>query len=304
MSIPSSESLTPANEAARYASGLSLIGFGGLILSVDIPLIRLSESGFYTVVCVRGLLTCCAAFLLWTLARRTGHSSGRRLIAGRAGLLVTAVYAVGATTFLLAVFNTKAANVVFILALNPMFAALLSWGIAGERPSKATLLAIPLTLLGVLLIIGAGLETGGWLGDIAALCTAFSMALALTLARRSRQDMRYAPALAAAVPALIVLPFVASNGLESEHIGWLALNGALVVPLALTCLAAAPIFVPSPVVAMGFLLETVLAPVWMWMIFAEEPSALSLLGGALIILTLLAHSLAELRARRAGRARS
>ena len=50
---------------------------------------------------------------------------------------------------------------------------------------------------------------------------------------------------------------------------------------------------------MGYLVETVLAPVWMWMIFFERPSALSLTGGGLIVATLLAHSLVELRGRRA-----
>lgn len=287
-----------ADQASHYAVGMTLVGFGGLVLSVDIPLIRLSESGFYTVIVVRGALSSLAAVLIWWLATRFGRATGP-LIAGRLGLLVTGLYALATILFLVAVYETKAANVVFILALNPMFAAMLSWVIAGEKPSRATLLAIPATLVGVLMIIGAGLEAGNWLGDLAALATAFLIALALTLARRSRQDMRYASAIAAIVPAMVALPFVAvEGGLQSEAIGWLVVNGAIVMPLALICLAAAPMFIPSPLVSMGYLIETVLAPVWMWMIFAERPSTLSLLGGALIVATLAAHAFAELAARR------
>ena len=297
MPHPSSLAGPKADDAARYAAGLSLIFFGGLVLSIDIPLIRLSESGFATVVFVRGALSFLVAVLLWALLGRGGRAP---LIAGRLVLAVTGLYALATLTFLLAVFMTKAANLVFILALNPMFAALLSWAIAGEKPSRATLLAIPATLLGVFLIVGAGLDGSAWLGDLAALMTAFLIALALTLARRSRQDMRYASAIAAIVPALLALPFViAGGGLQSEAIGWLVINGGIVMPLALICLAAGPMFVPSPVVSMGYLVETVLAPVWMWMIFFERPSALSLTGGGLIIATLLAHSLVELRGRRA-----
>ena len=284
--------------ARNYATGMTLVSFGGLVLSVDIPLIRLSDSGFYTVILVRGLLSSVAAALIWWVAKRLGRTTGS-LIAGRLGLLVTGLYALATLLFLVAVYETKAANVVFILALNPMFAALLSWAIAGEKPSRPTLIAIPTTLLGVLLIIGAGLEAGHWLGDLAALATAFLIALALTLARRSRKDMRYASAIAAIVPAIVALPFVAAGaGLESEAIGWLVVNGALVMPLALICLAAGPMFVPSPMVSMGYLIETVLAPIWMWMIFAERPSSLSLVGGTVIVATLTAHAVAELAARR------
>ncbi len=285
-----------ADNASHYAAGMTLVGFGGLVLSVDIPLIRLSESGFYTVILVRGILSSLAAALIWWLAKRLGRATGP-LIVGRLGLFVTGLYALANILFLVAVYETKAANVVFILALNPMFAAILSFAIAGERPSRATMVAIPATLLGVAMIIGAGLEAGNWLGDLAALATAFLTALALTLARRSRQDMRYASAIAAIVPATIALPFVAmEGGLQSEAIGWLVVNGAVVMPLALICLAAAPMFVPSPMVSMGYLIETVLAPVWMWMIFAERPSDLSLVGGALIVATLAAHAFVELAA--------
>ncbi|MCB8837522.1 DMT family transporter [Aurantimonas sp. VKM B-3413] len=275
------------------AQGLSIVGFGGLVLSVDVPLIRLSESGFWTVLLIRGLLTFLVAVAVWWVDGKVTQRR-RKLIAGRSGLVVTALYALAATTFIVAVFHTSAANVVFILAFNPMFAAILSWLIAGEKPSTATLLAIPATLAGVFLIIGAGLTTGHWYGDIAALATAFLIALAITIARRSRTDMRYASALGAVVPAVFAIPFVAGEGLQSDAIVWLVLDGGLVLPLATICLALGPMLVPAPAVSMAYLLETVLAPLWIWLIFGERPLDLALAGGAIVVVTLLAHSAAEL----------
>ena len=175
-----------------------------------------------------------------------------------------------------------------------MFAAILSWLVAGERPSAATLLAIPATLAGVFLIIGAGLTSGHWPGDLAALATAFLIALAITIARRSRTDMRYASALGAALPAVVAIPFVAGEGLQSEAIAWLVLDGAVVLPLATICLALGPLLVPAPAVSMAYLLETVLAPLWIWLIFDERPLDLALIGGGIVVVTLLAHSAAEL----------
>jgi drug/metabolite transporter (DMT)-like permease len=42
---------------------------------------------------------------------------------------------------------------------------------------------------------------------------------------------------------------------------------------------------------MFFLLETMLAPLWVWLIFSERPSWAGVVGGTVVIVTLLAHSL-------------
>ena len=297
----SSISMAAGAGEASYGTGIGIVGVGGLILSIDIPLIRLSESAFWTVLLVRGTLTFIVAVLIWRFERRR---TGRRipLIDGRKGCLVTAIFALAGACFIFAVFNTSAGNVVFILAFNSMFAAILSFALMREMPSRATLIAIPATLVGVLLIIGAGLETGNWLGDLSALATAFLTALGLTISRRSRADMRYTAAIGVLLPGLVALPFVASQGLSSGAIGWLVLNGALVIPIASICLAAGPMFVPTPVVAMGYLVETTLAPIWVWLIFSERPVDLALAGGAIVVFTLVVHSCAELR--RVGRSRA
>ncbi len=56
---------------------------------------------------------------------------------------------------------------------------------------------------------------------------------------------------------------------------------------------------------MFYLLETVLAPVWVWMIFSEVPSRNSLIGGVILITALVFHSVWQLhqgRKRRMARA--
>jgi drug/metabolite transporter (DMT)-like permease len=47
---------------------------------------------------------------------------------------------------------------------------------------------------------------------------------------------------------------------------------------------------PSADVSMFFMLETVLTPVWIWLLFGEIPSGRVLLGGAVVVAALLAHS--------------
>lgn len=277
----------------RHAEGLALVGFGGLVLSIDIPLIRLSESSFWTVLFVRGLLTALAAVVIWLVERRI-NGTRRPLLHGLKGIGISAIYALAGLTFIVAIFTTTAANAIFILAFNPMFAALLSWAVLGERPRAPTLLAIAATLVGVFLIIGAGLSSGNYLGDLAALATAFLIALALTVTRKTGLDSRYASALGAIAPCIIAAPFIATEGVQSGAIGWLVFNGAIVIPAATICLALGPSYVTAPETAMAYLLETVFAPIWVWMIFTEAPSGLALVGGVIVIVALVAHSIWEL----------
>jgi len=48
-------------------------------------------------------------------------------------------------------------------------------------------------------------------------------------------------------------------------------------------------------VSMFFMLETVLTPVWIWLLFGEVPGQRVLLGGAVVVMALLAHSAWRLR---------
>ena len=79
----------------------------------------------------------------------------------------------------------------------------------------------------------------------------------------------------------------------------------LVMPVTFWCLATGPRFLTGPEVAMFYLLETVFAPVWVWIIFGEAPSRQSLVGGTILIVALVAHvAVAVLRvARKRARAR-
>lgn len=103
-------------------------------------------------------------------------------------------------------------------------------------------------------------------------------------------------------PFAVAAIMVGGTGYSIAEPWWIIFNGAVIMPLSFYCLAAGPRYISGPEVSMFYLLETVLAPVWMWMIFQEAPSRNSLIGGVILILALVAHSvwqLAEGRKRRA-----
>jgi drug/metabolite transporter (DMT)-like permease len=284
------------SDPALHRKGLLITAIGGLALSFDIPLIRAAGGDVWSMVAVRNISVFVVAIALWAglnfvLRRRTV------LVPGRIGLLIGLCYGINGLTFMLAVFNTTTANVVFILAFTSMFAAILSWIFLGERPSNATLLTMAAMVAGVLLIVHDGLSSGNLFGDAMALCSALVLATSLTLSRRSKADMGFVPLVAAVLSGVVALFFLPPGGLSIAEPVYILLNGLVLLPLAFWCLATGPRYLSAPEVGMFYLVETVLAPIWVWVAFAETPTTQTLIGGSILILALLAHSLWQLRSR-------
>jgi len=211
--------------------GISLAFIGGIALSIDIPLIRLSGAEPAVVMVARGFGL---ALVLWLYGRLVmpHHLRIWEMMKDRDFILVGALSGANNVFFTLAVFNTTTANVVFILAFNAMLAALISWPLTGERPSIATTGAIFATLAGVWIIVSDGFGTENTMGDIFALICAGVLAVSLTWTRKSGKDLSLAPAFGGMVSGLVALPTVVMAGSMPEMPIWLALDALVFVPIA------------------------------------------------------------------------
>ena len=228
---------TPQDEARK---GLIIASLGGMALTVDVPLIRLAHGDVWSVLAVRSGGTFLVAIVIW-LAYRVVAGRRLTLVPGRGGLAVAGLYSLSALTFITAVFNTTTANLVFILAFNTVFSALLSWIFLKERPLPPTLAAMAAMLVGVAIIVNDGISAGHMLGDAMALASALLMAAAITTNRSLRCDLGFTPLVANAVPAVIAMFMVSrTGGLEIQAPVWILLNGLLVIPLSFWCLATGP----------------------------------------------------------------
>ena len=274
-----------------------LTAIGGLALTIDIPLIRLAGGEPWSILLLRSGTTFLAALVIWTIWRSITPRAPR-LVPGRKGLVVATFYGLGSIAFITGVYNTSTANLVFILAFNPMFAAMLSWMFLKERPRPATLAAMAFMIAGVLIIVGDSIGSGTLLGDLMGLCSAFLIAAAITVSRSSGEDMGFTSLVGVFLPFLVAAAMVGQIGFRVDAPWWIIFNGAVIMPLSFFCLASGPRYISGGEVAMFYLLETVLAPVWVWMIFAEVPSRNSLIGGAILVAALVAHSIWQIRVKR------
>jgi drug/metabolite transporter (DMT)-like permease len=283
--------------------GILLAAVGGFLFTFDLPLLRLADNDKWTLVLARGLMLFASISAVWLFIRwRSGSSLP--YIAGAAGLAVVATNGLSNIAYIVALKSTGAANVVFILALVPVLTAVFSRFFIKERIHPYTWAATVLALVGVGIIVRDSLSFGNITGDVWAFVCACCTAAAFTIIRASGKNVATSLALGSLVSAAIAFWFfnadltnlskMAFYGMPSWF--WVALNGLIIIPLSSSLIANGPRFLPSADVSMFFLLETILTPIWIWMLFAEKPSNTVLLGGAIVIATLVVHSSWRLRA--------
>src|SRR5690606_15506777 len=127
---------------------------------------------------------------------------------GWPGALYTLLMATTAPGFVMAVTLTSVANVVFIFASIPIFAAIFSRIFLGEPISRRMILTMAAVLPGLGIIAYGSSENAisNWRGDLIALAVSATFAAALTTVRKVRAtSMIPALPIAFLISALIVL---------------------------------------------------------------------------------------------------
>ena len=254
-----------------------------------------------TVAFWRSLL--CGLIVLLGLLIRYGRQTTAQFIAiGRWGVVYAFFAAVSSILFVTSVKLTTVANTTIIIASMPVFAALISYLALGERLSYRMFWTIALVFAG-LLVIGYGTMTehsnnngASLAGDLAALAVSLFFAIALTAARKARsQSMIPALPLAYIPCALLLLPFVDPLSIPDSQWWLVALHGGFFIALSSCLLALGPRYISSAEVALLILLESILAPLLVWMVVGEQAGYWTLVGGGLVLGVLCISNFLALR---------
>ena len=192
--------------------------------------------------------------------------------------------------------NTSVANVLVFLASVPLIAALMTKMFLQDEIQKPTWIAIGVVGFGLLIVGGPGLTGGNWVGDLIALLNAVIIAGFLTVVRgRSAVNLIPASGFGLLLAALVASPFAVFPEMSSSQWVYLIVGAGLVLPVALGLLTLGPRYIPAPEAAMLSLLETVLGPLWVWLVISEQPDANTIIGGAIVVGALLVHAIWRMR---------
>lgn len=282
-------------QASDHARGLMLAGGAVLLISFDALLVRLADAPHWDVVFWRGTFIALTLAAWMLVSGQRLHLPPRRRDRWLIGLSVVMLSG-NTTLFVLSVTYTAAANTVVILAASPFFAALFSALFLRERVPLRTWLAIAAAMAGVIVVFGGGMRGGTGLGDFFAMTLAVTVGGHLTILRRFPAVPRLPLiCLSGVLAALTAFAFANPFALSAQSYAVIALMGVVQMPLATVMLAVATRYLPSPEVSLALLVETVLAPIWVWWVLGEAVPSMTAVGGSLILLTVAVHAMLALK---------
>ena len=269
----------------------SLLAFiGVMFITPDSLLIRLSNIETWGMLFYRGVIPfICVLFGLLLFYKKNFIRALKRV--GYPGFFYSISFAVCNITFIISIQNTNVANTLIMIALAPMLSAILGSIFLKEIPDRKTFIAILITFGACVYIFYDSLNLGNFLGDFFGLVTALGLACNATIARYAKdRDLVPSAVLGKLFVAIFAFFFVKNFELIGNDIIFVPLMCIMCVAIPFVLVTIAPRFITGAEVNLFFLLETILGPIWVWIVIKEQPSIETILGGSIIIMTIAVHS--------------
>ena len=274
----------------------SLLAFIAVFLiTPDSLLIRLSNIETWGMLFYRGAIPF-VVVLIGTILFYKKNFIKALLGVGYPGIFYIFSFAICNITFLISIQNTNVANTLVMIALAPMLSAILGAIFLKETPDKKTWIAIIVTFVSCIYIFYDSLKLGNFYGDFFGFVTAFGLACNANLARYAKnRDLVPSAVVGKLCVAIFAFIFVENFELIGNDIFYVPLMCIMCVAIPFVLVTIAPRFITAAEVNLFFLLETILGPVWVWLVIKEQPSLETILGGSVIILTIAIHSFLALK---------
>ena len=274
----------------------SLLAFVAVIfITPDSLFIRLSSVDTWGLVFYRGIIPFFTVFLAMLIIYKL--SFFKILISsGYHGLIYVITFSITNITFVVSIQNTNVANTLVMIATAPMLSAILGSIFLKEPPDKKTWISIIITFFAIIYIFFDSIKLGNLYGDILGFITAIGLAVgAVTIRSAKFKNLVPAAVVGKLFVATFALFFIESFVLENRDLIIVPLMCILCVAIPFVLVTIAPRFIPAAEVNLFFLLETIIGPVWVWLIIKEQPSIETLQGGVVIITTIAIHSFLKLK---------
>ena len=266
-----------------------------MFITPDSLFIRLSNVDTWGLVFYRGIIPFFTVFLGMLIIYKLKFFN-ILFNSGYHGLIYIGTFSITNITFVVSIQNTNVANTLVMIATAPMLSALLGAIFLKEPPDKKTLISIIITFLAVIYIFFDSLKLGNFYGDILGFVTAIGLAVGAVIIRSAKnKNLVPAAVVGKLFVATFALLFIESFALVGKDLLIVPLMCILCVAIPFVLVTIAPRFIPAAEVNLFFLLETIIGPIWVWLIIKEQPSLETLQGGLIIITTIAIHSYLKLK---------
>ena len=274
----------------------SLMAFVAVMfITPDSLFIRLSNVETWSLVFYRGIIPFILVFIGMLLIYRLKFFNLLRSN-GYYGLAYVLTFSVTNIAFVVSIQNTNVANTLIMIATAPMLSAILGSFFLKENPDKKTWVAIFITFFAALYIFYDSIKLGNFFGDILGFVAAMGLAVGAVIIRSAKKlNLVPSAVVGKLIIALFAMLFVKDYSLNNNDIYIVPLMCVMCVAIPFVLVTIAPRFITAAEVNLFFLLETIIGPIWVWLIIKEQPTPETIVGGAIIVLTIATHSFLKLK---------
>ena len=274
----------------------SLMAFVAVMfITPDSLFIRLSNVETWSLVFYRGIIPFVLVFIGMLLIYRLKFFNLLRSN-GYYGFAYVLTFSVTNIAFVVSIQNTNVANTLIMIATAPMLSAILGSFFLKENPDKKTWVAIFITFFAALYIFYDSIKLGNFFGDILGFVAAMGLAVGAVIIRSAKKlNLVPSAVVGKLIIALFAMLFVKDYSLNNNDIYIVPLMCVMCVAIPFVLVTIAPRFITAAEVNLFFLLETIIGPIWVWLIIKEQPTPETILGGAIIVLTIATHSFLKLK---------
>jgi drug/metabolite transporter (DMT)-like permease len=274
----------------------SLLAFVAVMfITPDSLFIRLSNIDTWGLVFYRGIIPFVTVLLGMLIIYKLNFFK-MLFTSGYHGIIYILTFSLTNITFVVSIQNTNVANTLVMIAMAPMLSAILGAIFLKELPDKKTWIAIFVTFGAAVYIFYDSLKLGNFFGDILGLITALGLAIgAVTIRSARNKNLVPAAVVGKLLVALFALFFIESFTLTKSDQIIVPLMCIMCVAIPFVLVTIAPRFIPAAEVNLFFLLETIIGPIWVWLVIQEQPSIETIQGGAVIITAIAIHSFIKLK---------
>ena len=274
----------------------SLLAFVAVMfITPDSLFIRLASVDTWSLVFYRGIIPFFTVLIGMLLIYKANFFK-MLFTSGRHGIIYIITFSITNIAFVVSIQNTNVANTLVMIAMAPMLSAILGAIFLKEMPDSKTWIAIAVTFFAAIYIFYDSLQLGNIFGDLLGLVCALGLAVgAVTIRSAKTKNLVPAAVVGKLLVAIFAIFFIDTYALVGRDLLIVPLMCVMCVAIPFVLVTIAPRFIPAEEVNLFFLLETIIGPIWVWMVIKEQPSLETIQGGIVIILTIAIHSFLKLK---------
>jgi drug/metabolite transporter (DMT)-like permease len=282
-------------QQTSHRIGLLLVATAALCWSSSGLFVRTITADLFTMLFWRGIFSGGAVFALFVLIERKSALKVLRSL-GWPVIAVAALSASGMITGIGSLRFATAADAMVIYATVPFVTAGLAYLALGERPTRSTLVASAVAILGVGVMLWGAEFGGSMLGRGLSVLSTLSMA-GMTVLMRTHREVPMLPAMALSgwICSAVCLGWAAPLSISASMIGLCAVFGVVQNASGLALYTFGSKRVPAAEATLLASLEVPFTPLWVFLLLGERPADQTLLGGAIVLVALFVHIASEFR---------